>query len=193
MSSCLILNKYWTPITTTSVYRAITIMCRNAAFVVCPVSYKPYTMDEWVDKELPNDIDVSKFIRSVNFYIEKPEIILLKYYSGVPYGEVTFNRKNLFLRDHNQCQYCGLYFSNCKLTIDHVIPSSKGGPTSFENCVSACYPCNVRKADRSLFDTKMKLVRKPIKPSWNPIVSFLPYNYPSSWNSFLKRHVSESK
>ena len=104
-------------------------------------------------------------------------------YSGVRHNTIVFNRRNLFIRDENICQYCGKRFSTDDLTVDHIIPRSKGGQSSWLNCVLACISCNRKKADYSLEKIGMSLIRSPFKPKWNPLYRtkvFVP-----SWERFL--------
>ena len=107
--------------------------------------------------------------------------------------KVKLNRRNLFGRDRYRCQYCGS--EEGPFTVDHVVPKSRktpsyphGGPTSWENCVTACIPCNRLKGDRLLSETDMKLIRVPREPHWLPPVLFQRFLKPSfhpSWNSYL--------
>jgi 5-methylcytosine-specific restriction endonuclease McrA len=98
-------------------------------------------------------------LRSVNMVYRIPSVIALKDYVKIP-QRVPFTRMNIFLRDDFTCQYCNVEFSPKDLTFDHVIPRSVGGPTSFENIVACCVPCNTRKADRR----NMKPLRIPRVP-----------------------------
>ena len=88
--------------------------------------------------------------------------IKLKKYVSFNSLDVVLNRKNLLMRDQSSCQYCG---SKSNLTIDHIIPKQKGGEDSWENLIIACSPCNSRKGNRSLIETKMKLMKVPKKPN----------------------------
>jgi 5-methylcytosine-specific restriction endonuclease McrA len=81
---------------------------------------------------------------------------------------VAFSRRNVFKRDHYACQYCGIQPGSEELSIDHVIPRSHGGTSSWENCVLACVACNKRKADRTPQQAGMKLSRQPVRPTWKP-------------------------
>ena len=81
--------------------------------------------------------------------VEIPEVILLSTYGKVPRIEVSFSRKNLYRRDGHACQYCGTHRPSSELSIDHVLPRSRGGRTTWENCVLACVRCNSKKADRT--------------------------------------------
>lgn len=79
---------------------------------------------------------------------------------------IRFNRHNVYQRDRHQCQYCAKQFKAKDLTLDHVVPKSTGGPTSWTNIVTSCVPCNQRKADRTPEQAKMALLRKPYAPYW---------------------------
>jgi len=98
----------------------------------------------------------------LNENISTPAVIRLNYYVAVPYKELPFNKKNILIRDNYTCQYCG---KKCHdLTLDHVLPKSRGGDYSWENIVAACKECNQKKADRTPKEAGMKLLRKPYRP-----------------------------
>ena len=78
-----------------------------------------------------------------------PEVVALAGYDRLPEAAVAFSRRNIFKRDHYTCQYCGVQPGTEELTIDHVIPRSQGGTSTWENCVLACVACNKQKADRT--------------------------------------------
>lgn len=103
-------------------------------------------------------------IRSASLEIPFPSIIMLNKYHRQP-DRARFCRKNVYLRDHYQCQYCGDEFNYLELTMDHVIPKSKGGRLHWTNVVTACGPCNVKKGNK----TSMKPIKEPIIPSWHLI------------------------
>jgi 5-methylcytosine-specific restriction endonuclease McrA len=107
----------------------------------------------------------------VRFDLVVPRVIRVLTFAKLPKQEVKFNRRNLFARDHNSCQYCGKRFSSSELTLDHVIPRSHNGTTCWENIVCACVKCNVRKGGRTPDQAHMKLVRPPVKPRRNPVLS----------------------
>jgi 5-methylcytosine-specific restriction endonuclease McrA len=90
-----------------------------------------------------------------------PLVIKLRDYVPIPYNGVVFTRKNIFLRDNYTCQYCG---KTKNLTIDHVIPKSKGGEDVWENVVSCCVRCNNKKGDRMPEEEGMKLMGTPYRP-----------------------------
>lgn len=102
-------------------------------------------------------------LRSPSVTLPFPSIIRLENYVRVHYKRVMLSRKNILRRDNHKCQYCGR--SDLPLTIDHVIPKSKGGQDTWENLVAACIKCNNKKGDRTLEEANMKLIRKPFRPS----------------------------
>ena len=97
---------------------------------------------------------------NVNF----PAIVRLKYYINKKFGQLLFSRKAVFRRDGLKCQYCSVNLQSNQATMDHIIPKCIGGASSFTNCVTACYPCNNKKGNRTLEDANMRLIRKPIAP-----------------------------
>lgn len=82
--------------------------------------------------------------------------------------KVRFSRHNVFWRDKFHCQYCFRHQPLNRLTIDHVLPQSRGGKTSWENVVSACAPCNTKKGNKLPHEANMKLKNRPLKPNWSP-------------------------
>lgn len=95
-----------------------------------------------------------------------PEVIALRTYDGYPVRGVSFTRRNVYKRDGHTCQYCGARPGLHELTIDHVIPRSRGGASSWENCVTACRPCNARKANRLAHELDLTLRKPPAAPRW---------------------------
>lgn len=92
-----------------------------------------------------------------------PSVVKLNGYIRVPYKKIILTRKNILKRDNHKCSYCGR--GDLPLTLDHIIPKSKGGDDSWENLVAACMPCNNRKGDRTLEEADMRLRAKPYAPN----------------------------
>ena len=88
-------------------------------------------------------------------------MIRLLAYRHIPQQTRALSRKNILLRDRNTCQFCGRVFPAAELTLDHVVPRSRGGRSSWENLVACCYQCNNRKGDRTPEEAGIKLVRRP--------------------------------
>lgn len=99
-------------------------------------------------------------IHSPSLTVKMPSIVMLTRYHKIP-NRAKFSRRNLFIRDDHKCQYCGNTFHPDKLTIDHVVPRSRGGRISWSNCVSACTPCNSRKGSKM-----QKPINEPFVPNY---------------------------
>ena len=121
--------------------------------MVDPNDYQLYT---WADWSRLGPREGEQFIQAVRLRLRVPEVVALTGYDRLPMGAVTFSRRNVFKRDHYTCQYCGAQPGSEELTIDHVLPRSQGGMSSWENCVLACMACNKRKADRTPEQARMR-------------------------------------
>ncbi len=100
-------------------------------------------------------------VHSAYLALPVPSVIRLVEYRRVPLQTRALSRKNILLRDRNTCQFCGQVFAAGELTLDHVVPRSRGGHTSWENLVACCHRCNNIKGDRTPEEVGLKLVRKP--------------------------------
>lgn len=189
--SVLVLNRLYMAVHIVSVRRAFTLLCKQLAEVVSieDGQWCTYDFESWRDisemrcefKEPDQD-----WVRTVSLEIQVPRIIRLLRYERVPKQGVKFNRRNIFARDDNRCQYCGRKFSTTLLSLDHVIPRSQGGGATWENIVCACMDCNVKKGGRTPHQAHMKLIKKPVKPSTSPVVSIKLGNRKyQSWKTFL--------
>jgi 5-methylcytosine-specific restriction endonuclease McrA len=99
-------------------------------------------------------------------------------------AHVIFSRRNIFKRDHYTCQYCGAQPGSEELTVDHVVPRSQGGVSSWENCVLACVACNKRKADRTPEQARMRVRKQPVRPTWKPLYADHQVRI-ESWSKFI--------
>jgi 5-methylcytosine-specific restriction endonuclease McrA len=144
-------------------------------------SYQTYTWEDWA-RLRPQATDEK--IKSGNIYFRIPEIIKLSEYDKIPAPKVHFSRRNLFKRDNMTCQYCGCKPGSSELTVDHVLPRSQGGTSTFENCVLSCIKCNTRKANRTPEQAGMKLLSKPKKPKAS-VLRFETLKPIKSWEDFL--------
>ena len=178
----LVLNKSWVAITTTTVKRALTMVYGGEARVVEPESYSTFDFNSWSELGVARD---HEFIQTVSFRIRIPEVILLTYYNGMPQMEVVFTRRNLYRRDKYTCQYCGCKPGSEELTIDHILPRSRGGKSTWENCVLACVKCNHKKSNMTPAESHMHLLNDPIEPSWNPTIKIGLGRRKVAWAKFL--------
>ncbi len=180
---CLALNKNWQPVAFYQLSTAIANVMRDMARIMDPETFMLLTFEEWVAEERK----VERRIKTASGYIPAPEVIVLSNYAQMPPMKVGFNGPNLWKRDQFTCQFCGDQFTGRSLTIDHVLPRSRGGGTSWENCVAACSPCNSRKADRTPGEARMRLLKQPAVPTWKAGVRIPQGAAPASWATFLAK------
>jgi 5-methylcytosine-specific restriction endonuclease McrA len=178
----LVLNRSWVAISTTTVRQAMTLVCRGAARVIHPVTCKAHDFQSWSDLKVAAN---EPHIRTVHLKIRIPEVIVLTHNDCMPRRTVPFSRRNLYRRDHSRCQYCGKRRSTADLSIDHVLPRSRGGRTTWENCVLSCIPCNVRKGNRPPAEAGMALVKHPARPTWTPYLAIATAHRRASWAQFV--------
>ena len=177
----LVLNRVFQAIQITSVKRAFILLYKGHVRAV-DGTYRTYDFENWQDIPVqPADLFVSTPSRNILI----PHVIQLLDFDRMPRQEVKFSRGNIYLRDHNRCQYCGKKFSSAELSLDHVIPVSRGGRSTWENVVCACLPCNVRKGNKLLTECSMQLIRQPSRPRWHPLHRLQGRQYPEIWKNFL--------
>lgn len=136
----LVLNATFEPINVTAVRRALVLMLKGVA-----------------QAEETTAAEVHSSSRAVSV----PSVIRLLSYRHIPQQSRALSRKNILLRDRNTCQFCGNLFPASELTLDHVMPRSRGGRSSWENLVACCYACNNSKGDRTPEEAGLKLQRRP--------------------------------
>ena len=191
--SVLVLNRSFVAVHVTNVRRALTLLFRDLAEVVHPEqgSFSAYTIDSWRELSALEALERSPeqdWIRAVGYELQAPRVICLPRCDAVPRHGMRFNRRNVFARDANRCQYCGRRFPLGELSLDHVIPKSRSGPTNWENIVCACVSCNVRKGGRTPREAGMQLIRQPTKPKRSPLIALKLHNPKyAAWKTFVDR------
>ena len=120
---------------------------------------------------------------SDNFF---PAVIVLKSYIRKNFMSYACNRKNVVWRDKSICQYCGGRFCFVDLTMDHVIPKSRGGDKTWDNIVTCCKKCNNTKGNRTPEEAKMPLIKKPFIPKWNIHVLLRDRQIPEEWKDYIQ-------
>jgi 5-methylcytosine-specific restriction endonuclease McrA len=187
----LVLNKLFVAVRVVSARRAFTMLCREMAEIIHVedgqyVNYDFATWTEVSEFRHQYELEQHDWVSTVRYEIAVPRIIRLFGYDRLPVQRVKLNRRNLFARDRNQCQYCGRHFPTSELTLDHVTPRTQGGGDTWENLVCACVPCNARKGGRTPEQARLKMIRRPIKPKRNPLISVRLGNEKyRSWKAFL--------
>ena len=164
-----------------------------------PLSYVPLSLWSWQDTiravfrgavTVLSEYDIT--VSSPSMSMMLPSVIVLKQYVGrAGRGTPCFTRRNLFLRDRFTCQYCDKCLPMNALTYDHVHPRARGGGTSWENVVTSCSPCNLKKASRDLSKIPdMRLKHPPHKPTWPELQqkarAFPPKQMHEDWVDFLQ-------
>jgi 5-methylcytosine-specific restriction endonuclease McrA len=191
-ASVLVLNKLFMAIHIISVRRAFCLLCKDQAEVVSMEEGQFMTYDfatwrevsEFRSRSFKQEDD--DWVRTVSSEIQVPRVIRLTDYDRLPKQTVKFNRRNIFARDNNQCQYCAKKFPTSELSLDHVVPRSQGGISTWENIVCACVACNVRKGGRTPKEATMALIRKPEKPKRSPMLNLKLTNRKyQTWKTFL--------
>jgi len=146
MGSVLVLNATYEPISVVSVRRAVILLLKEKAELI-----------EAAEAEL----------RAENVSIPMPLVIRLVCYVRIPHRvSLPITRRTVLARDHYTCQYCGKQPPRKDLTVDHIVPRSRGGSTSWENVVTACQRCNARKGNHTPEEVNMRLVSTPVRPRY---------------------------
>lgn len=164
----LLLNSTYEPLGVISWYKAVVLTYRSKATVV-------ETYDDFP-------------ITTVNFSFDCPAVVVLNKYAHTRNRDIAFSRSNVFSRDHYTCQYCGSQPGPNNLTLDHVIPRSKNGSTSWDNITTACVRCNAKKADKNLEDAGLILKSMPKKPdSFSSVIKTQQGGIlPNEWRGYIR-------
>ncbi len=162
-SAVLVLNRYYQPVHVTSVKRAFSLLYQGVAKAI-DAQYRLYEFDDWAALSATQDC-----ITTINRTIRVPRVLVLSAYDHLPRGRVRFSRLNIYARDNDTCQYCGRNLPRSELNLDHVMPRSQGGKTTWENVVCSCVPCNLKKGGRTPEQADMRLLKKPVRPRWTPL------------------------
>jgi 5-methylcytosine-specific restriction endonuclease McrA len=187
----LVLNRFYSAIRVIDARRAFILLAKEIAEVVAVEdgSYVSYPFSTWAElSEFRKQFEEGDhdWVRTARISIAVPKIVRVLGYDRLPREQVKLNRRNIYARDGNRCQYCGKTFPTKELTLDHVKPRVQGGGNSWTNLVCACVKCNARKGGRTPEQAGVKLIRTPAKPKRNPAIS-LRLGSPKyeSWKAFL--------
>jgi 5-methylcytosine-specific restriction endonuclease McrA len=159
----LVLNATYEPINVCTVRRAVVLLLKAKAEVIEHGNWE---------------------LHSATQTMNRPVVIRLVTYVRIPRDthRRKITRRAVFARDEWTCQYCG---SRSNLTVDHVVPKSKGGGSSWENIVASCAPCNRRKGDALPRQVGMRLLRQPRTPNQNVFIHVASPTIPSAWLQYL--------
>jgi 5-methylcytosine-specific restriction endonuclease McrA len=190
-SNVLVLNKHYAAVRIVTARRAMCMLFKALAEIISVEDscYAAYDFESW--REVSEfraryEREHHEWIRCVRFELAVPRIIRLLAYDRLPRTPVKFTRRNIYARDRNRCQYCGKKFPTSELSLDHVVPRSRGGETHWTNIVCCCVRCNVCKGGRLPREAHMTLIAEPVKPKRSPVVTLhLTSEKYASWKQFL--------
>jgi 5-methylcytosine-specific restriction endonuclease McrA len=163
-SAVLVLNRNYQPIHITSAKRAFSLLYLGVAEAL-DRQFRCFDFASWSQLSADLDDDV---IHTIGRVIRVPRVIVLQMYDRIPKTKVRFSRHNIYMRDGNTCQYCGRNLPRTDLNLDHVVPRSQGGRTTWENVVCCCIDCNLSKGARTPDQAHMRLLKSPMRPRWTP-------------------------
>ena len=182
----LVLNKAWAPVHIIGWQKAMGLICSEKVHSL-DRDLTVYHFKDWLDYSLHNAETYYK-VHSPTTAVAIPEIIVSVTFNRLPGRCVKYSRQNVFSRDKFRCGYCGRGFKAKELTIDHIIPRSQGGLTTWDNVVACCFDCNQKKADRTPAKANMALKFKPHKPKWESPLDNVTKHHPcKSWQHFMRR------
>ncbi len=195
-ANVLVLNKHYQALRVVNVRRAFSMLCKDMAEVI-HIETDAKGQSQWQNLDFLEWRELSQlkaefepdgydWIHTVRFQIAVPRIIRLLGYEKLPRQDVKFNRRNIYARDSNRCQYCGKHMPTSELSLDHVVPRSQGGRSTWENIVCCCVKCNIKKGGRTPEQARMRLITRPVKPRRSPVLTVrLADERYRSWKQFL--------
>ncbi len=164
-TAVLVLNRVYQPVHVTSVRRAISLLYQGVAKAL-DERFQLFDFESWAALAAAAHDEA---IHTPSRRIRVPRVIVLVAHAMLPRVRVRFSRFNVYARDDSTCQYCGRRLPRSELNLDHVVPRSRGGRTSWENVVCSCVACNLRKGGRTPEEAGMRLLRSALRPRWNPL------------------------
>lgn len=177
----LVLNRSWRPVRVCTVRRALVLLFKDVARAIGD-NYALHDFPSWLSLRIREG---QNHVQAVSLKIRVPEVVVLRTCDRFLRPRVVFSRRNIFRRDQNTCQYCGKRGPSDNMSIDHIVPRSRGGAASWTNCVVACRGCNERKGSRSLSQIGMRLQQPPWEPPSHMAFSMHLGRRKPSWTHFV--------
>lgn len=178
----LVVNRHLQAVHLTTARRAFVLMWSDIARAL-DAAWVAHDFASWSALR-PGEGDLS--VGTSRGPLRVPRVVQLVEFDRMPRSTVRLTRRNIFLRDAHTCQYCAKQLPTRDLNLDHVHPRSRGGPMTWENVVCSCRVCNLRKGGRTPPEAGMRLLRRPVRPRWSPVLAlaFAP-GRPAEWEPFL--------
>lgn len=165
MGQVLVLNATYEPLSVVSVRRAVVLLLKEKAELIEAAEAR---------------------LRAENFSIPRPLVIRLVYYVKIPRRiSLPVTRRTVLARDNYTCQYCNAAPPRQYLTVDHVLPRSRGGQTTWENVVTACQRCNGRKGSRTPAEANMALLSQPRRPRYVAVAALASLEARQAWDKYI--------
>ena len=177
----LVLNKSYQPVRITDARQGFTMLYLGRARAL-DRNFEPLDFGDWVSTPATQDDDA---IGTPGGQVRVTRVLLLTHYNHVPRVPVRLSRRNIYLRDNHTCQYCGARPGVKELNLDHVIPRSRGGGSTWENLVTSCRPCNHKKGRYTPEEANMPLTKKPRRPGWTLALRSYAKRRFAEWEPFL--------
>jgi 5-methylcytosine-specific restriction endonuclease McrA len=188
-NTVLVLNKNWQAVGIKNPADTFAMLMTDAAtgLDIRGLDYMvPLRWSDWVKLPIEDDDD---FVQTVNQKIKIPKVVILSRFDRVPKKRPRFSQKNIWIRDNFTCQYTGKKLRPGEGNIDHIVPRSKGGSTSWDNCVLACKQINAKKADATPEEAGLRLLRKPEPPKELPVFHYITNKHNvKEWEIFLAKN-----
>jgi len=164
----LILTKSWIPVYLVDWHRAVSLLYQGHAHSL-DTDFMSYDWDNWIEYSNKPTFDETyyNYVNSVNLKVAVPDILVLTKFNRLNRREIKFSRENILSRDGHKCAYCGKKFKKEFLTVDHIVPRSRGGKNGWQNCICACKTCNHTKKDLTPQEAGMPLLFQPTEPKWS--------------------------
>lgn len=178
----LVVNRNLQAVHITTARRAFVLMFTDVARALDP-AWVAHDFESWASISPSGD---GPTVGTSRGPILIPRVLQLVAYDRMPRTTIRLTRRNIFLRDGYTCQYCARRGTPRDLNLDHVMPRSRGGPMTWENVVCSCRVCNLKKGGRTPPEANMRLLRRPVRPRWSPVLAlaFSP-GRPAEWEPFL--------
>jgi len=178
----LVVNRNLQAVHITTARRAFVLMFTDVARALDP-AWVAHDFESWASLSPSGD---GPTVGTSRGPILIPRVLQLVAYDRMPRTTIRLTRRNIFLRDGYTCQYCARRGTPRDLNLDHVMPRSRGGPMTWENVVCSCRVCNLKKGGRTPPEANMRLLRRPVRPRWSPVLAlaFSP-GRPAEWEPFL--------
>jgi len=162
-SPVLVLNRGYQPVRITDARTGFAMLYLGRARAL-DASFEPYDFESWMERDVTEG---DELVGTPRGPISVPRVLILNEYNRVPRAPLRLSRRHVYMRDEYTCQYCGTKPGVKELNLDHVLPRSRGGRSTWQNLVTSCRRCNLSKGWETPEEAGMRLLKRPVRPSWS--------------------------